>query len=186
VDRAVAEEPDVGAQEVGVAREHLAQVRRTGFLLALEEQLEVHRQRHACGAERVDRPQHRDDRRLVVARGARIDPGFAAHGPGDGREGNLAAAVGKGTVAQHGLPWGCRPILGSNRLTIVVRVKDHGARRARRIELTVYGGRASRRLEQPRANPAPLEHPHQVACIRADVDRVGREVRNREQIRQLA
>ena len=45
VHRPVAEEPRVGAQQRRVLLEQLAQMSRAGLLLALEEELEVHRRR---------------------------------------------------------------------------------------------------------------------------------------------
>jgi hypothetical protein len=49
------------------------EIRRAGFLLTLEEELEVHRRLDAAGLERIEGRQHRDDRPLVVARGSRVD-----------------------------------------------------------------------------------------------------------------
>ena len=47
VHRAVADQPDIAAQQVLVRCEDLRQVRRAGLLLALEDELDVRVQRHA-------------------------------------------------------------------------------------------------------------------------------------------
>src|SRR5687767_15518587 len=72
VHRAVAEQPGIGTEQVAVLLENGLEMSRTGFFLALEEELHVHRWRHVCRAHRIERGEHGDDRTLVVARRAGI------------------------------------------------------------------------------------------------------------------
>ncbi len=139
VHRSIAEEPGVGPKEGGVLLEDGSEVSGARFLLALEEQLEVHRRPDARGLERVDGREHRDDRRLVVARRAAVEAPFALHRPGAAGRHRFAAGVERP----------CRAGPGSTAATSTAPGRPAGRRSARR----------RRPSASPRASTAPRRPP---------------------------
>src|SRR5262249_59721905 len=75
-----------------VLLENRLQVPRSSLLLALEEQLEVHRRPHAGRLQGVDGAEHGDDRRLVVARRPAVESPLALDCAGFGGQRNGVAA----------------------------------------------------------------------------------------------
>jgi hypothetical protein len=187
VDRPVGEQPGVGGEQRLVALEQRAQVRRPGLLLALEEELHVHRRPHAGVAERVERREGGGDGRLVVAGAAGVQAPLGAGGARPVGERHHAAAALERAVAQGGRERRRRPLGGRHRLAVVVGVEHHGAPRPRRAQLAVHGGRAAgRALEQPQRDAAPGERGHDGVGVAADVRRVARHVGQGEEGGELA
>ncbi len=83
MDRAVAEDPGVGSEQIRVLAQDLREVGRALLLLALQEELEVNRGWTPRGAQGIERRQHGHDRRLVVARRAGVEPPLRIERPGD-------------------------------------------------------------------------------------------------------
>ena len=108
------------------------------------------------GLEGIERGGDRGQRRLVIAGGARVNPPFGIDLSGGGQRDHAAVLVER-AVADHRLPRRRRPLLGIERLAIVVSVEDHGARRARRRDLAVHGRRRARDFQQPRLDAALFE-----------------------------
>ena len=187
VDRAVAEDPEVRAEQAAVRRERARKVRRARLLLALEEELEVRGERDLRRIERVEGREHGDDRALVVARRARIDARLVGQrelrlGPGNHRRAVLGAAR-----AQHGLEGRRLPrAFRGDRLAVEMRIEKERALRARHAPLAVDGHGRAGRLEDARGNAAFFQHAHQQVRVRADVGRARRDVRQRDQLAQLA
>jgi hypothetical protein len=74
VHRAVAEDPGIGCQLLRVPREQRREVRRARLLFAFEDEAQVDARRTARGAQGFDRGEQAEDRRLVVAGAARVEP----------------------------------------------------------------------------------------------------------------
>src|SRR5262245_47512578 len=68
VNRAIAEKPGIGPQQVAVLLQNCLQVTRSCFFFSLEEELHVERGRYVLRAHRIESGEHGDDRSLVVAR----------------------------------------------------------------------------------------------------------------------
>ena len=168
-------------------RERLREVRRALLLLALEEELEVGRQRDLGGGEGIERRQHRDDRTLVVARGARVDPRLVGQriarvGPGDG-----GRAVFHPPAAQHRLEGRRLPVrLRADGLAVKVRIEKECPLRARRLALAVDRNRRTRRLEDARGDAALLQHRDEKRRVRPHVGVARRDVGMRQQLAQFA
>ena len=62
MDRAIAKEPEIGLEQLGVPSEHLAEVPGAGLFLSLEEEFEVDRRPLTQRLEGIERGEHRDDR----------------------------------------------------------------------------------------------------------------------------
>src|SRR5271167_4181452 len=105
VNRAIADEPDVSAEFAAILFEHGAEVCRTGFLFAFPDETQIGLERNVCGLQCIKRGKLREDRGLVVGRRARVDARLAIHHFGYRREWRFGF-----------------PLLGRDRLTVVVRV----------------------------------------------------------------
>ena len=182
----IAEDPSVGRESRRVRAQHGAQVVGAGLFLALEEELEVDRERNACGTQSVERREHGDDGGLVVACRARVEACVIVENGAAVGQGDDATVSLDRRIAQRGRPGRRRPPCGIDRLAIVVRVHDDGACRARRAKLSVDGRRRARCLELVRGDPATREHRDERVGIAPDGHAVRREVGNREEGRQLA
>ena len=110
VNGPVEEEPEVALQATGVRLEEPREVGRARFLLAFQEELQVDRKRERLRAHRVQGGKQRDDRRLVVARRAGVDPPLRLKLRSNGLPRDLAAPVFEGLVAQDRLPRLARPL----------------------------------------------------------------------------
>ena len=186
VDRAVAEDPEIGLEDVAMRREGLGKVRRAGLLLALEEELQVCRQRDLRGVQGIEGSEHSDDRTLVVARRARIDARLVRQrvlriGPG-----NRRGAVLGTPRAQHGLEW--------RRLPRALRRRPAGRRNAHRkvasaSPLSPCVRRRPQRARQAFRGYAPRRHAspawRRARPRSADVGLVRRDVRQCQQLAQL-
>jgi hypothetical protein len=170
-----------------VARQHLRQVGGARLLLALEEELQVHRARHAGRLQGVDGGQHRHDGGLVVAGGAPVEPPFRLRlSGGQSVQGHRAAALLQRRRPQHRRPGRARPPALVHRLAVVVGVDDDRAPRARSRQLAVDDGRAALALQQARADAPPLHERHDVLGVALYVGPVRGQVRDGHQPGQLA
>ncbi len=161
-------------------------MRRARLLLALEEQLHVHGRSAPARAERVETREDRDDRALVVARAARVEARLRGERllPVEGE--GAAPLLLERAVAQRGGEGRARPLLRVDGLPVVVRVDGDGPLRARRREPREDGRRpAGLRRQQARGEAAPLEHRDERVRVLPDVRRVCRDVRDREEGREL-
>ena len=141
---------------------------------------------HPVVFHRVERRAERDDRRLVVRRGPRVEAPFAAE-LGDAFRvcDLLAAAIDTSCAKNRCERIGLSPGLRVYRLTVVVAVEEQGRRRARHTKIAV-DQRVARRLEDLGRETARREHAAEVFGIATDVGAIGGDVRDREQIDQLA
>src|SRR5436305_1276479 len=73
MDGTVAKQPGVRLQQVGIPFEQRAEMSRSGLLFAFEEEFEVNRRLDSRRSQGVERGQHSNDWRLVVARRAGIE-----------------------------------------------------------------------------------------------------------------
>ena len=186
VDRPVAEDPQVRAQQVAVRGQRAREVRRARFLLALEEELEVGRERDLRGAQCVDCGEDGHDRPLVVARRARVDARLVRERvprriPGHDRRAVLGPPRTQRRLEGRRDP-GC---LGADGLPVEMRIEKERPCRARRREHAVDRHRRARRLEDARVDAALLQHADEERRVRADIRLVRRDVRQREQLAQL-
>ena len=144
VHRSVGEHPAIAREQCGVPFEQGASMPIARFLFAVEVELEVHARLAPRCTQRIERREHGDDRRLVVAGRARVQAPFGSGGVVRRREWNDRSATVERSVAQCRLPRRRGPARRLYRLAIVVRVQDDRARCARRAELAVDRGRAAR------------------------------------------
>ena len=186
VDGAVAEQPGVGLQQAALRLEQGLHVRRACLLLALEEELDVHRGSDAARLQGVERREQADDWRLVVACGARIEPPLRVEGRLPRRPGDLAASLLQRPIAQHGNPGVAGPLGPVHRLAVVVGVDDDRPCGARGLELAVHSGRASLDPEEAGPHPAALEQGDDGVRVPADTRGVAGQVRDGRQVRELA
>ena len=105
VHRAVAQQPAVGVELTIVIFDIALEVRRARFLFALEHEPQIDGRLRLDRVQRVERGEHGDDRRLVVARRAPVQPRL------------------RPAAAQHRFPRRRRPLRGIDWLAVVVRVK---------------------------------------------------------------
>src|SRR5262249_6963195 len=124
VNGAVAEEPEIGLQEVRVLPEHVPEVRRADLLLAFAEELQVDGQRDTGGLEGVEGREDADDRRLVVARGAGVEPRLRSERALPRAPRYVLPAVLDRTIAQRRRERRARPLRRVDGLAVVVRVDD--------------------------------------------------------------
>ena len=187
IDRAVAEEPEIRAQQVSIRGERPRQVRRTRLLLALEEELQIDGAWNLRRNEGIDRGQHRDDGPLVVAGGAGVDARLIGKrvlhiGPRD-----CCGAIFHLSGAQDRLEGRCLPCrLGPDRLAVEVRIEKECPPRALRAELAVHGDRCAGGFEDAGSDAALFQHPDQKLGIAADVGLARCDVRQCEELPQLA
>ena len=162
IDRAVAEEPEIRAQQVAMRGKRLRQIRRARLLFSFEEELELDRAWNLRGGEGIDRRQHRDDGPLVVARGAGVDARLVGErvfriGPCDRRRAVFHFSGAQDRLEGRRLPRG----LGPDRLAVEVRIEKECppralASRARRTPRPVrrgFRGCGRRRRAFPASGP---------------------------------
>ena len=123
VDWAVADKPDVAADEGRVGVKDLLEVGRACFFFAFPDETDIGVEGDVGGAEGVDGGELREDGGLVVSGGAGVDAGFAVVGAEGGREG-------RGDV----------PLGGSDGLAVVVGVEDDGVLGAGGVDVGVDDG----------------------------------------------
>ena len=165
----------------------LRQIWRTRFLLALEKEFEVDRAWNLRRCEGIDRCQHRDDRSLVVARGAGVDARLVGErilrvGPGDSRCSVFHLSGTQDRLEGRRLP----RRLGPDRLAVEVRIEKECPARALRAKLAVHRHGCVGGFEDASSDAALFQHPDQELGIAADVGFARRDVRQREQLPQLA
>src|SRR5687768_1202224 len=123
--RPVAEEPEVAAEKSRVLLEDLSEMIRSGLFFTLEKEFQIHRGTAPRRFECVQRCQHADNRSLVIAGTACVEPGFGV---------NTLASFRKRDVflfkAQDRHPGIAVPLGGHDRLAVEVRVEEDGASRA--------------------------------------------------------
>ncbi len=168
VNRAIADEPDVSAEFAAILLEHGAEVCRTRFLFAFPDETQIGLERNVRGLQCVERGKLREDGGLVVGRGARVDARLAIDHFRHRRKGRFGF-----------------PFLGSDGLTVVVRVEDDGVLRAGRLDLAIDHRIGSGRGEQLSFNVAALEHPDQRFGVALDVRFVAGDVGDGEETGEL-
>ena len=145
----VADDDDVGLEQLGVGVHELLDAALAGLFLALDEHLDAHR---AVVAEGQQRPGVHDDAALVVGGATAVQ-----------------AAVTLGGLERLGVP----QLFGPGRLDVVVRVEqdrgravagralaEHRLRRARHVHHAHAGQAGLRRAARPRPRPsAPPARP---------------------------
>ena len=120
VDRAIADEPDVSAEFVAILLEHGAEVCRTRFLFAFPDETQIGLERNVGGLQCVERGELREDGSFVVGGRARVDARLAIDHFRHRREGRFGF-----------------PFLGSDGLSVVMRVEDDGVLCAGRLDFAV-------------------------------------------------
>ena len=162
VHRTVAEKPEVGLEELRVAGEHLPQVRRTRFLLTLEEELQVDAGPHPQGPQRIEGAEHRDDRGFVVAGRAGVDACLVGERVFRMHPCNRRRAVIHLSGPQHRLERRRLPRrLGPDRLAVEVADQKECPPRALRTELAVHRDGCARRFEDAGSDAALFQRPDQ-------------------------
>jgi len=104
----------------------LRQVRRPGFFFAFEDELDIGARRDVGSLEGIESGGEGGERRLIVAGGTGVNTPFGVDHAGRRQRHHTAALI-EGTVAHDGFPRRSGPLLGVERLAIVVCVKDDGA-----------------------------------------------------------
>jgi hypothetical protein len=90
-------------------------------------------------------------------------------------------------VAKHGRPRWRQPLGRVHRLTVVVRVEHHGARRTGSAQLPKdHRWSARGRFEKAALDATLREQREEMLRVASNVDGVAREVPDREEVRQLA
>jgi hypothetical protein len=126
VHGAVAEDPDIALQEIGVLLEVRFQVWRPTLLLAVEHELDVDRNWNLKLVERFHRGEKGHDRPLVVGRGPAVESPLPVDIGVAPDERNDPGAVLDAAVAEVGSPRTGSPIVRDHGLPVVVSVEDGG------------------------------------------------------------
>ena len=133
------------------------------------------------GLQRVERGAQRDDRRLVVGRGSRVDARLRR--PYCIDPAGLSLRLAARSTGVNGS--GCFQPCGIDRLAVVVTVEEQRPRRARHLQLAI-DERIAGRFENLGREALARQQGAQVLGVAPDVRAVRRDVRNREQLEQLA
>jgi hypothetical protein len=158
-----------------------------GLFLSVEEELEIHAGRDAAGAQCIERHEHRDDRRLVVAGGSGVQPPLGSRGAVGGRQRNDVPAALERRVAQRRLPRWSGPFRRFDGLAVVMRVKDDRRRGAGGCQLAIHDRRPTgRRFEEPNGDSAPSHHRRHGRRVAPDVHAVAGQIREGEQVGELS
>src|SRR6266478_4126715 len=139
--RSIAEEPEVGCQQILVVLQQAFYVRAAGFLFTFEEKLEVGFRRDASSFQGVNRGEHGDDYTFIVAGGSRV---YAIAGDfivNQARLKRIAAG----------------PFRRLDGLAVVMRIKNDRLFRPWGVDFSKYNWRYARLFEQPRLDSSLLE-----------------------------
>ena len=159
---------------------------RAGLFLAFEEHFQIHAGRHLRRLHRIERRENRLNRTFVVAGGAGIDARLSINAASAGRDRNRCAAELHLFGAQNRRPGRRGPFRCVDGLAVVVRVQHQSLRRAGLHQFAVDSWRDSRNGEELRVGEATrVEHADQMIGIAADIHRIGGEVRQRKEFREL-
>ena len=185
VHRPIAEQPEIGLQQVRVPPNHVRKMRRAGFLLAIEKEFEIDRDWNIRRRQRIDRAQQANDRRFVVTCRARVQAPLAGDFGGQGTEIDRCRIIFEPAFAQYRLPGVGRPQLTLHRLAIVVRVNQHRVRGAP-VQFAKNNRRAARRFKQSRLDASSSHHLHDELGIPTHIGMIRRHVPQSQQLHKFA
>ena len=177
--------PAVGSQRIAVLRQYRGKVRRTGFLLAFEEYLEVEAGGLTLRLQRIDGGQDRHHAELVVGGGAGIDPPIGIDPLIACRQRQYLSVLVHTARSEDGRKRSAGlPILRRHRLAVIMGIDDKGAFRSRDAPLSVDCRRDGRAvaLQQTRRQAPFRHHGHNMLGVEPDIRQVARYVRNCEQL----
>jgi hypothetical protein len=147
----------------------------------MSHEFDVRARADSGGAQGVERGEHGDDGRFVVARSAGVEPRFGVEGLAVGGQRNHLAAVLHGFVTQDWFEWRAGPLLGVERLAIVVRVEDDGAGGAGSGQVAEDHGVGAGDAHQFGLHAALFEHARDGLGVALDVVAVAGDVGDGEQ-----
>ena len=183
--RREAEQQRVAANPVRLGADSRFEIRGSRFLLTFHNHAHIRRQPDASGVERFNRGKERHDRRLVIGGRPSVHAPFRIDRVLPGVERDGASLWFVLSDDDRGKRRFVDPLGRVHWLAVVMEVKRDRPARIRQSPFREHERRPLGGDDFGR-EAAPLEHARQRVGVPLDVHRVGRDIRQREEVKQLA